>query len=153
MFVVYFKFYTDGDFGFPYVPRGMKYDGDYEYELKREFNSKSDAIDYAVKTADYLSMNVVGNKYQVEELRQKLYRFEEACLANRNENVSLIASEYMSGNYDGTVFCVEQKMNRWYFDFPVNDTQNILVNEHAQELREELRELAYRKLEEYAKRR
>lgn len=151
MFVVEFKIKTDGNFGFEYIPRNMSYDGDKFYHLFKEFDDKQDAIQYAVKTADFLFSHINGNKFAVEYIKESLKIFEEEALANRIVNLSSIARQCCYGNYEGTEFMIYQKLNKYYFDTPLNDEQSMLVNKNAEDFRKCMREFAYKKLEEYKK--
>lgn len=151
MFVVNFAFYTNRDFDFQYVPCGMLYDGDEHYSLIREFDKKEDAIKYGVKTADFFFSHIHGDKYATEYIKETLYTFEEEALANKDINIPRIACRHCSGNYDGTEFSIMQKINRYYFDIPLNDEQNEIINNNAEDFRVSLREFAYKKIEEYKK--
>lgn len=33
--------FTDGDFGLPFVPAGMKYDGEYNYSFRKEYTNRN----------------------------------------------------------------------------------------------------------------
>ena len=151
MFVVEFKIKTDGNFGFEYIPRNMSYDGDEFYHLFKEFDDKQDAIQYAVKTADFLFSHIGGDEIAIEYIRGTLRKFEEEALANRNVSVANIANQCCFGTYEDTEFMIYQKLNKYYFDTPLNEEQSMLVNKNAEDFRKCMREFAYKKLEEYKK--
>ena len=153
MFVVEFKIETDGDFGFEYIPCNMSYDGDEFYHLIKEFNDKQEAIQYAVKTADFLFSHINGNKETIETIKDTLLLFEQEALANRNVNVAYIAKKNCYGNYDGTEFSVYQNLNRYAFDVPLDDEQYLLVKKNLDDFRQRMEEFAYKKIEEYKEKR
>ena len=68
---------TDGDFGFRFVPRGMKFDED--YTLKKEYNDKDTAIKDIVNICEFLKEQIHTNKDYVREA------FNE-CVDGFNQN-------------------------------------------------------------------
>jgi hypothetical protein len=59
--------YTDGDYALPFVPCGMKYDGDYEYTFKKCYTDRDVAIDDVSKICVFLKENIRTSRDYVKE--------------------------------------------------------------------------------------
>lgn len=94
--------YTDADFGFQYVPRGMEYDGSLRYNLIKTYNNRDEAMKDILDICSFLKETVHSHKTWVKESwREHVDSFSDK-LKNSNKTKHEEVEECMYGNYDGT---------------------------------------------------
>lgn len=96
--------YTDGDFGFPYVPIGMTFDGDYRYYFKKTYDNKESAIENVLEICKFLKENVHSFRDWVKEDVVKCINEFIDYVKDSKKHSNFYISREMYGNYDGTNF-------------------------------------------------
>lgn len=136
-YVFEIKIYTDGDFSFPYVPKGMTFDGDYRYELRKEYKDKERAIDDIEDICGFLF-------YRIKTNRDYLKRYWHECLTNfrdrleASDNIHECITECMSGNYDGTEISFYTEDDYVEFGFYVSDEEMELIKNNHEKVTSEM---------------
>lgn len=93
---------TDGDFSFPYVPRGMTFNGHENYEFDESFDDKNKAIKNILDICAFLKEQMYTSRDYVRESWNKcIDEFTKQLKESDNTEHNKI-STYMYGNYDGT---------------------------------------------------
>lgn len=119
--------YTDGDFGFQFVPRGMEFDGGYEYTLEKSYDDRDVAIKDITNICVFLKEQMeTSRKYVREDWNRCIDDFVKRLYAsNKSEHERV--EEYMSGNYDGTEFIFRAEAQRLKCDFCVTDEEYEMI--------------------------
>ena len=111
-------FYTDGDFGLDFIPRGMRYD-DEMYNYSEEFND----LDMAVEKIDHIltkiELELHGRDYVVDSVLSMISKFRDRLL---NHSTDIYVS--MSGNQDGTEISFYQIPNTYRVKFECSDDES-----------------------------
>ena len=116
--------YTDGDFGLPFVPRGMRYDGDYNYSFAEYYKNRETAIESVLRICQFLKEYMhTSRDYVKESWDRHIDNFVEAL---KNSDSSSIY-EYMGGNYEGTEFKFTSEELYINCGFHVNDEEHDLI--------------------------
>ena len=94
--------YTDGDFGFPYVPRGMSCDDGYRYTLEKSYIKEDKAIDDVRAICAYLKEQIHTSRDYVKESWDRCVDefIKQIDEFDKNEHRTLYSCMY--GNYEGT---------------------------------------------------
>ena len=122
-YVFEIKIYTDGDFGFQFVPRGMKYDGGYEYTFEKAYSDRDKAIEDVVDICSFLKSYMHTSRDYVKEDWSMLIDNFVKHLRESSESVYERIEEYMSGNYEGTEFVFRAEAQRVNCSFSVTDEE------------------------------
>lgn len=96
---------TDGDFTFPFVPRGMEYYSDCSYNFSKTYNDINKAKEDVKTICTFLRGNMGTDRDYVREqfygcVDEFISKVDSYGGSSKNE----VVASYMSGNYDGTVF-------------------------------------------------
>lgn len=112
--------FTDGDFGIPFVPAGMKYDGEYNYSFRKEYTNRNIAIESAIEICTFLKDYMETSRDNVKESWNSRINSFIRRLKESTESVHERVESYMGGNYEGTewIFRAEPLS----FDFSINVT-------------------------------
>lgn len=112
-------FYTDGDFGLDFIPKGMRYD-DYSYDYSEEF----DDLDTAVKKIDHILTKIKselhGRDYVVEHVLHMISEFRNKLLLEHSTDIYVS----MSGNQEGTEISFYQIINCFNVKFECSDVES-----------------------------
>ena len=136
-YVFEIKIYTDGDFGFPYVPKGMTFDGDYGYELRKEYKDRERAIKDILTICGFL-------KEQINTRRNYVKEYWSECVTNfvkrleESNNIHEYITECMSGNYDGTEISFYTEDDYVEFGFYVSDEEMELIKNNHEKVTNEM---------------
>lgn len=123
--------YTDGDFNFPYVPRGMIFDDCYRYEFKKSYDNKKDAIKDILEICSFLRKNVHSYKeYKKESIYKCIDSFVEKIKDVEEDFDHGAIREYMYGNYDGTEFLLYTEDDYITCGFYASDEEIELFKNH-----------------------
>lgn len=110
-------FYTDGDFGLDFIPKGMRYGGEM-YNYSEEFND----LDMAVEKIDYIltkiELELHGRDYVVDRVLGMISEFRDKLL-NHSTDIYV----FMSGNQEGTEISFYQIPNTYRVKFECNDDE------------------------------
>jgi len=121
-------FSTDGDFGFDYVPMGMKFDECDDIVLEKEFTDREKAIKYIEDTCGYLKRHIRGRDYVIEDVKNMLSNF---CKDIRKNPDKKFYQYEIGGNYEGTEITFEEIPNRYTFTFGFTDEEDKIFREVA----------------------
>ena len=125
-YVFEIKIYTDGDFGFPYVPKGMTFDGDYRYELRKEYKDRERAMEDIEDICGFLLYGIKTNRdYVKKHWHDCLMNFADRLEASNDVHECIV--ECMSGNYDGTEISFYTEDDYVEFGFYVSDEEKELI--------------------------
>jgi len=125
-------FSTDGDFGFSYVPMGMKYDSCDDIVLEKEFYDKEKAFNYIKETCGFLKNHINGRKYVVEYVNDMLDNFCKDLESDPNKSRY---EGYISGNFEGTEITLTVRSDhRVNFTFGFTDEEHELLKKGAKYL-------------------
>lgn len=93
-YILEIKLYTDGDFGFPYIPRDMNYSG-YDYSLKKKYRNKEEAIHDTLDILNFLERNVQFGNWDGDLFYECLSEFREK-LANsvEHDDINIFCARY-----------------------------------------------------------
>lgn len=156
MYIVKFNFETNNNYRFKYIPCDMKYDGYDSYTLSKSFYNKDEAIDYAVKTADFFFSNITASYTsvnlaisQLQSIKKKLKLFQEEALANRNFNTNsiYIAAQYVDD--EDAEFTITEEMTKIHLDIPMTTNEYILFSNNKNDFNNSVLAFASKKLLEY----
>lgn len=122
--------YTDGDFSLPFVPCGMKYDGDYEYTFEKYYKDRNKAIEDVVNICSFLKERICTSKNYIKEIWNTHIDNFVKHLKESNESVYERVEEYMSGNYEGTEFIFRAEAQRLNYSFAVTDEEFEMIHKN-----------------------
>lgn len=112
-----FRFVTDGDYGFRFVPSGTEFDGE-DYYLEKPFHNFTALSKYLNDVVPGFLDNISGRDWEVNTVKEKL----SALLEHVNgENGEKAYYDFMSGNQDGTEFTYSPSMYNVPFDIKMDD--------------------------------
>ena len=120
---------TDGDFWFPFVPRGMEYcESSQQYELGKTYTDLTAAITDITRICTFL-------KEQVQTNREWVKKDFIACVDNFSRHIinntdSTYIHEYMDGNYFGTEFTFSVNLNRRNFSLTLSDEELEIIRKN-----------------------
>ena len=129
------KIYTDGDFCFPYVPRGMAYDGDYNYSFRESYNDRAEAIEDITDICTFLKANIYTHRDYVKESWEQHVDNFVAQLADPECD---FISEEMGGNYDGTELILRTEQKSYGCLFRVTDEEDELIRKNERSVTREM---------------
>lgn len=115
--------YTDGDFGFQFVPRGMEFDEDCEYRLKKSYDDKDRAIQDITNICAFLKEQMNTDRDWVKEMFNECIDEFVNKIYKHDANTDTYIAEYMSGNYDGTEFIFRAEAQYINCGFHVTDEE------------------------------
>ena len=115
--------YTDDDFGFQFVPCGMRYDQFYKYTLEKSYNNRDEAIEDITKICVFLKENIHTSRDYVKEGWDKYIDGFIKRLQESSESAHERVSSRMSGNYDGTEFDFRAEAETVNCSFYVTDEE------------------------------
>lgn len=138
-YILELDFVTDGDFGFEFVPRDMKYDGYGGYYLEKEYTVYDNAINDIKKIYEFLKNNITGRDDVVEDVRSYLNTFINNIDKNTDKRNSDIFAKNklfwvntsMYGNYEGTEFTFRAVPKKVNFDFNLTEEEEELYKKNA----------------------
>jgi hypothetical protein len=123
---------TDGDFSFPYVPRGMDYyPTNGTYSLEKSYDDQEVAIQDIVSICTFLKEQMYTSRNWVRDYFNTCIDSFMRHVHENDYNTNHYISEYMSGNYDGTefVFCVQP--HRYNFSLNLTDEEAELIRKNG----------------------
>ena len=128
--------YTDGDFGFDYVPTGtVRYECGPEYIYEYEYDDRKSAIENTKRICNFFRENIRTNdskiyvKYNIREcidtFLERIMEFEGS-----DKNIHVNIHEYVHGNYDGTEFSFESTDDYISCGFYVSDEEQEIITKN-----------------------
>lgn len=125
-YILDINFFTDGDFGFPYIPRDMRYDRNYRYSLYKEYENKEEAITDTLDIINFLERNVRFGNMNKDTFYDVVRKFKEELKDKvEMENISIVNSVY--GNQDIELrFFTEP--NSIKLEIPLSDKEYETIN-------------------------
>lgn len=131
--------YTDGDFYLPYVPVGMKFDGDYRYEFKKEYNDIDKAIKDILKICTFIKKETYSSRNYVREAWfECIDEFMTRVKAVNNTQHNLFIEERMYGNYEGTEISFYTEDDYVNCGFFVTDEEYKLIKDNHNDITKEM---------------
>ena len=121
--------YTDGDFGFQFVPRGMEFDGDCEYTLEKSYDDRDRAIQDITNICAFLKEQMNTDRDYVKESWNKCVDDFVLRLYQSNKSAYERVEEHMYGNYDGTEFIFRAEAEYFNCGFRVSDEELVMIKE------------------------
>lgn len=120
---------TDGDFCLPFIPTGMKFDGNEKYTFSKTYESKLSAITDIMEICSFLKTHIhTSRDYVKKAWCECIDRFTNSL--HESEQYDGVY-QYMSGNYDGTDFYFHPKPAHFKCDFYLTDEEyEIVKNSH-----------------------
>lgn len=115
--------YTDGDYSLPFVPCGMKYDGDYEYTFRKSYTDRDVAIENIFSICSFLKENIHTSRDYVKENWDNHIDYFIAKLKTSSPSASERVEEYMGGNYEGTEWVFRAEVQKIDCSFFVTDEE------------------------------
>ena len=119
--------YTDGDFGFQFVPRGMEFDGDCGYTLEKSYEDRDRAIKDITNICAFLKEQMDTDRDWVKEMFDRCVDDFVKRLYQSNKSEYKRVEEYMSGNYDGTKFIFRAEAQYIPCSFHVTDEEYAMM--------------------------
>lgn len=119
--------YTDGDFYLPFVPTGMKYDGDYEYTFKKYYRDRDEAIKDIVDICTFLKENMLTSRNYVRDTWNARISSFLKKLNKSSQGAYERVEEYMFGNYEGTEFIFYVEAEKFQCDFCLTDEEAEII--------------------------
>ena len=121
---------TDGDFAFPYTPRGMEYDdGDY-YELEKSYDDKSRAINDITDICAFLKEQLRTSRNYVRKDFNKMLDDFVCRLYEADDTAYTYISEHMYGNYDGTEITFQVRPKKYNVSLRLTDEEWELIRKN-----------------------
>ena len=119
--------FTDGDFGLPFVPAGMKYDGEYNYSFRKEYTNRNIAIESAIEICTFLKEQISTHRETVKESWE--YHTDEFIrnLKESTESAGERVESYMGGNYEGTEWIFRAEPRTFNFAIDLTDEELELI--------------------------
>lgn len=125
-YILDINFFTDGDFGFPYIPRDMKFDGSYRYSLHKEYENKEEAITDTLDILNFLERNVRFGNMDEDTFYDVMRKFKEEIKGKvEMENISIAQSVY--GNQE-IEFYFFSEPNAIKLEIPLSDKEYETIN-------------------------
>ena len=127
------NFVTDGDFGFDFVPCGMKYDGYERYWFEHTYSDFDGAVNDIKKICNFLKEYIKGGDYILEDVKSRIDNFVKAVGKKTKGDIFCIEIP-MYGNYEGTEFIFRAVPKKVNFDFYLTEEEEKLFNKNAHEV-------------------
>lgn len=124
--------FTDGDFGFPFVPAGMEYDGEYNYSFRKEYINRNIAIESAIEICTFLKEQISTHRETVKESWECHTDEFIRNLKESTESAGERVRSYMGGNYDGTEWIFRAEPRTFNFSIDLTDEELELIQDVRQ---------------------
>ena len=125
-YILDINFFTDGDFGFPYIPRDMKYDGSYRYSLYKEYKNKKEAITDTLDILNFLERNVRFGNMDEDAFYDVMRKFQEE-IKDEIEKKNIRITHVAHGNQDIELFFFTEP-NSIKLEIPLSDKEYETIN-------------------------
>ncbi len=115
-------FYTDGDFGLDFIPKGMKY-GYERYDYSEEFSD----LDIAVEKIDHILTKIEselhGKDYVVDDVLGMISEFRDRLILNHSTDIFVS----IGGNQEGTEMRFYTIPNTYKVKFECSDAESEML--------------------------
>lgn len=112
-------FYTDGDFGLDFIPRGMRYDDCGIYSYNEEFSD----LDIAAERIDHILTKIEselhGKDSVVDDVLDMISEFRDRLILNHSTDIFVS----IGGNQEGTGIRFYQIPNTYRVKFECSDDE------------------------------
>ena len=122
---------TDGDFHFPFVPVGMQYDGDEEYDFTKEYKDRNEAINDVVNICAFLQEHIHTDNAYVRDYWNTAVNYFVNRLRASKEKIGEYVYSFMDGNYSGTEFIFHAIPNEYRFEMMLTDEEYELIKKNG----------------------
>jgi hypothetical protein len=122
--------YTDGDYSLPFVPCGMKYDGDYEYTFRKSYTDRDVAIKNIFSICSFLKENIHTSRDYIKKDWDNHIDHFITKLKTSNPSAPERVEEYMGGNYEGTEWVFKTEAQKIDCSFFVTDEEFEMIKKN-----------------------
>lgn len=120
-YVFKINIYTDGNFGFSFIPRGMNWNDDESYDFKMVYHNRDEAIQDAITICEFLT------KYMYTyspDVKTNWNICVNKFIVQLKENDKNYIYSDMRGNYPNTEFILYEEPEHFKCEFFITDEEH-----------------------------
>lgn len=121
---------TDGDFSFPYTPRGMDFDNYERYSLDKSYNNMASAVSDIADICAFLKEQLCTSRNYVRKDFNKMIDDFVRRVYEAEDDTNTYINEYLGGNYDGTEFVFRIRPHRYPLNLQLTDEEYELIRKN-----------------------